>query len=302
MATASTSVKRAHDSQDDLKKRREHCSADARLLQAIGSDLRHQVRVHCVVDGREELALYTVSELLDETPDDIVRMGLVGRKRLRTEDEVQGVVDSKVVDSQLDDTRAREAGELVERLCDDGSQHLIVIAPHGGDIEPGTDDQARHVAGRLRDHSASLWLCRGWRPGGGAFDRWHITSTDLNPAGFPLLQSVMSRCFTYAVAFHGFDQPGVLIGGTAPPSLKFAVHEAIGGKLDGLAIDVRIATPDDLFGGDDPENLVNRLTIERAYGIQIEQGEDARDHGLEIADAVADVYAARLRPLPSRPR
>jgi phage replication-related protein YjqB (UPF0714/DUF867 family) len=299
MTTASTSVKRAHRAQDDLQKRREHCSADADLLQAIGSDLHHQVRVHCVVDGREEFALYTVSELQDETPDDIVRMGLVGRKRLRTEDEVQGVLDSKVVDAQLDDTKAREAGELVERLCDNGSQHLIVIAPHGGDIEPGTDDQARHVADRLRDHSATLWLCRGWRPGGGAFDRWHITSTDLNPAGFPLLQSVMSRCFTYAVAFHGFEGPGVLIGGTAPPSLKLAVRDAIRAK----GVDVRVATPDDLFGGDDPENLVNRLTIERAYGVQIEQSDDARDrHGLDIADAVADVYAARLRPLPSRPR
>jgi phage replication-related protein YjqB (UPF0714/DUF867 family) len=302
MATARTSVKRAHDSQDDLKKRAEHCSADAQALAAIGRDVRQQVRVHLVHDGQDEFALFTVSELQDETPDEIVRMGLVGRRRLRTEKEFEGVLDSKVVDQRLDDGQAREAGELVERLCDDGSHHLIVIAPHGGDIEPGTDEQARHVANRLRDHSASLWLCRGWRPGGGAFARWHITSTEIHPAGFPLLTSVMSRRFTYAVAFHGFDgPPDVLIGGTAPPSLKLAVREAISAKLEGKGVEVRVATPDDVFGGDDPENLVNRLTIERAFGIQIEQSEEARDrHGQDIAEAVADVYASRLVPLPSR--
>ena len=139
------------------------------------------------------------------------------------------MLDTKVVDPDLSDGDARDAGELVERLDDDGSQtHLIAIAPHGGDIEEHTDEQAERVAERLGPQLASAWRGKGWRPDGGAFVRWHITSTDINPVCFPLLNSVMSRRFAHAVAFHGFDdEPGVLIGGTAPAEVKERLRQAI---------------------------------------------------------------------------
>ena len=90
---------------------------------------------------------------------------------------------------------------------------------------------------------ASAWRGKGWGPNGGpgAFDRWHITSTDLNPVSFPLLHSVMSRRFTHAVAFHGFnDEPGVLIGGTAPAEMKEALRQAIQDVLP-AELGVRVA-------------------------------------------------------------
>ena len=60
---------------------------------------------------------------------------------------------------------------------------------------------------------------------------------------------------------------------------------------------MRVATPEDHFGGDDSDNIVNRLTVDGAGGIQIEQNLPARrDHGTAIADAVAAVYRRRLRP------
>ena len=62
---------------------------------------------------------------------------------------------------------------------------LVVLAPHGGDIEPHTDDQAELVAAAT---GCSSWRCKGWRPGGGAHERWHITSTDIDPGSFPLLE------------------------------------------------------------------------------------------------------------------
>ena len=230
------------------------------------------MRIHR--DG--EFALYTVSELLHETTDAVVRMGPGGRQRLRSEEEFEGVLDTKVVDPDLCDEDASDAGELVERLDDDGSQtHLIAIAPHGGDIEEHTDEQAERVAERLGPQLASAWRGKGWRPDGGAFDRWHITSTDLNPVSFPLLNSVMSRRFAHAVAFHGFDdEPGVLIGGTAPSELKERLREAIEQVLP-ARLDVRVALPDERYGGDDPNNIVNRLSP--CGGIQIEQGARPRD-------------------------
>jgi phage replication-related protein YjqB (UPF0714/DUF867 family) len=84
---------------------------------------------------------------------------------------------------------------------------LIVIAPHGGDIERHTDQLAERVASRLRAKAVSSWRCKGFKERGGASDRWHITSTDIHEASFPCLNSVIPRCFTYAVAFHGFDEP-----------------------------------------------------------------------------------------------
>jgi len=293
MATATTSVKKAFDTQADLKDHREHCAPAARVLASLGGKPHQQVRIR----HNGEFALYTVSELLHETTDSVVRMGLGGRQRLDSEEEFEGVLDTKVVDPDLSDAEASDAGELVERLDDDGSQtHLIAIAPHGGDIEAHTDEQAERVAERLGPRFASAWRGKGWRPGGGAFVRWHITSTDLNPICFPLLNSIMSRRFTHAVAFHGFnDEPGVLIGGTAPAATKERLRQAIQQVLP-AGLDVRIAGPDERYGGDDPDNIVNRLSP--CGGIQIEQGPSPRDdHGCAIADAVADVF----RPLKAAP-
>ena len=291
MATATTSVKKAFATQDDLKDRREHCAPAARALESLGGGLHQQVRIH----RNGEFALYTVSELLHETTDSVVRMGLGGRQRLQSEAEFEGVLDTKVVDPDLSDTDARDAGELVERLDDDGFQtNLIVIAPHGGDIEEHTDGQAERVVKRLGQRVASVWRCKGWRPDGGAFVRWHITSTDLNPICFPKLNSVMSRRFVHAVAFHGFnDEPGVLIGGTAPVELKEQLRQAIQQVLP-AGLDVRVALPGERYGGDDPNNIVNRLSP--CGGIQIEQGTSPRDdHGSDIADVVADFF----RPAPA---
>ena len=97
------------------------------------------------------------------------------------------------------------------------------------------------------------------------------------------------------MAFHGFDEPEILIGGIAPPGLKRQIRTAIQGATAGSGLEVRIAGRNEGFGGDDGQNIVNRLTADGGSGIQIEQGLQARSrHWLAIADAVADVYRPRL--------
>ena len=87
----------------------------------------------------------------------------------------------------------------------------------------------------------------------------------------------------------------IIIGGTAPDELKHEVKGALLVATSGSGIEVRVAGPDESFGGDDPDNIVNRLTAGGANGIQIEQCFRARrDFGLAIAAAVVDVYRPRL--------
>jgi phage replication-related protein YjqB (UPF0714/DUF867 family) len=293
MVAHRASIRKTLPSQEDLRRRREHCSADPRKLLEIGSDLGYQVRIMGSVDDH---VLYTVSEVVDEDPDGIVRMGQSGRERLGTAGEFEGVIDSQVPHPTLTDAQAAELGEFVERLRDGHSSTLIALGPHGGGIEPHTDEQAERVATRLAGLGASSWICKGYKPDGNPFRSWHITSDDIEPKSFPLLNSVAARGFSDAVSFHGFDEPLVLVGGRAPIELRDAIRSAIADAIADPEIVVRVATPDEPFNGDDPCNIVNRITANGQNGVQIEQSLPARTkHWDKIADAVADVYAARLR-------
>jgi len=296
MATYDASVRKAlSPQQEDLIRHKEHCSADSEKLATVGRMVGHQVRIK---RSSSEYGLYTVSEVRQESPDNIVRMGEAGRERLGTSDEFAGTLDSQVPHPTFTDAEAKAHNEFVERLKDNGRHTgLIVIAPHGGAIEPHTDDQAERVASQLADREVSSWLCKGYKEED-AFECWHITSTRIHEASFPGLNSVISRGFTYAVAFHGFDDPeipyDILIGGTAPDPLKQEIRTAIEGIV-GSDFTVQITKPHEQFGGDSPLNIVNRLTVGAANGIQIEQKIRPREkYAKPIADAVADVYDARL--------
>jgi phage replication-related protein YjqB (UPF0714/DUF867 family) len=300
MATSGATIRKALSCQEDLIARREHCSADVRLLEAVGAAPGQQLRIRRTAS---EYALFTVSEGRHEDAADVVRLGLVGRRRLGTDDSFDGSVELPAADATISDAQAEASGELVERLDDDGEhRRLIVIAPHGGDIERHTDEQAERVAVELSTYRVSSWRCKGWKGkrsdgSGGAFECWHITSTDIDPSSFPALRSVIDRGFANAVAFHGFDGCEILVGGSAPAALKGQIRSAIERAIVGSGIPVRVASPADEFGGDDPRNVVNRLTAGGTGGVQIEQSLPARrDHGPAIADAVAAVYARSLRP------
>jgi phage replication-related protein YjqB (UPF0714/DUF867 family) len=297
MATYDASVKKALTAcQQDLIDHKEHCSTDPEKLATVGRECGHQVRIK---RNDSDYGLYTVSQVRRESPDNIVRMGSTGRKRLGTSDEFVGSLDSQVPHPTFNDADAETNNEFVERLKDNGTHTgLMVIAPHGGDIEPHTDQQAEHVASRLAAKGVSLWRCKGFK-GEAAFVRWHITSTDIHEASFPGLSSIISRGFTYAVAFHGFDDPeipfDILIGGAASYPLKQEIETAIKGAITGSDITVHIAFPDEKFAGDSLKNIVNRLTAGGANGIQVEQSPRARSkHWRDIADEVANVYSPKL--------
>ena len=291
-------VRKSFQSQTTLDKQPEHCSLDPERLASIGLVRRSQVRVR---RSAQQFGLFTVSETHQEQTDDAtVRMAKVGRQRLESTeqvpDEFEVIVDSQVPHPTLSDEEAKACSEFVERLDDNGSQRgLVVLAPHGGAIERLTDNQAERVAALLGAARASVWRCRGFKSGGGALEAWHITASDISDASFPLLRSISGRGFEHAVAFHGFTKDGVLVGGKAPLPLKEEIVAEIADALEGSSIEVRIAQPQDDFDGDDPNNIVNRLTA-GGGGVQIEQSIDAREKfWKQIACAVAFVYSKKLQ-------
>jgi phage replication-related protein YjqB (UPF0714/DUF867 family) len=308
MPRAAVSIKRSRSDQADLRNHREHASVRPDFAAALGLDVGRQAIIRRD-DGR--FALYTLTDAGPEPSADTVRMGHDGRGRLGGADEEQfgGCLDSVAVDPGATEAEALRGEKLLELLDDDQPDGLIVLAPHGGDIEPFTDGQAEHVRGLLADIGVSCWRCKGWKPDGGAVARWHITSTDISSLSFPRLATVDGRRFRHAVSFHGFaadpDRPAILVGGAAPDPLKRVVRAVIAAALAGTDLRVEIAGPGDPLGGDEERNLVNRLTADRRSGIQIEQQPLARDGTIPgstlprwqaIAAAVADVYRVLLTP------
>ena len=189
-------------------------------------------------------------------------------------------------------SRQRNCSEFIERLTDNGvNQRLVVIAPHGGNIEKFTDLQADYIREQFSSDHVSEWICKGFKKGGGAYDRWHITSTDISENSFPELKTIMGRHFEYSIAFHGWTKNYICTGGNAAVGLKQEIKEAIEEAISGSGIDVRDSGCED-FDGDNEHNIVNRLGTQ---GIQIEQSEKAREsYYKRIAEEVAKVMRPRI--------
>lgn len=247
---------------------REYCRLPRTVRDAVGVNAGAQVRLWH--EGMP--ALYTVRD------GDEPATSPAGRDRLQADDgSFEACVDSQVIHPDHDYETAREVGEFVEcvREGDDG---LVALAPHGGHVEPGTDAQAR----RLTERGATAWYCAGWWPGGGAFDRWHVTSNDTSPDSFPGLATIADRTFDRAVSFHGWTRSGVGVGGGATRAVRVRVRDAIADVVDAPVFLVAGST----YRGDSPANVVNRLAEE---GVQLEQGIDVRqDAWVAVADAVGD--------------
>src|ERR1700756_972453 len=92
MASYHVSVNKALTaSQRDPIDHKEHCSADPEKLATVGRALGHQLRIK---RNDSQYAIYTVSQVRQETPDNIVRMGVSGRNRLRPRGGVAATLPS----------------------------------------------------------------------------------------------------------------------------------------------------------------------------------------------------------------
>ena len=271
---------------------REHCIAHQTQITSTGRDVGQQVRVERYTpDGATLLgyALYTVVAVHDQEPDAV----FLGYESLSDLNERLDATNAEPFTGKIE-SRIIDDTEFTEHLRDNGRHRgLVVMAPHGGDIELYTAEQAECVGELLASQCISIWTCKGEKQGGGAFDRWHITSIDISEHSFPKLNTIIDRGFQYAIAFHGWAEDSICIGGSAPAALKQEIKAAIQEVVQGI----EVCTGSEGccpagFNGDHPLNIVNRLA---ANGIQIEQSRIAREnHGLDIARVVADVMRPRI--------
>ncbi len=282
----------------------EHCAIDRESLRVLASAVGRQVLIR---RSSKRLALYTVAKRIDAAGA-AVHVGTAGLARLEsvTGEPPSGKLDATV---EPDFTRggSRASVRLTEELLGDAASGLAVLAPHGGRIEVGTDDQARVVYELLSLQAKPLraWIARGFNPTG-AHRCWHITSSEISEHSFPGLRALFNPeasrgSFAHAVAFHGQnDSEAIIIGGGLPRDkahtalkmrLRSRVHDALRAVMDRPpAVVVRRSGP---LAGAQQHNVVNRVTA-RGNGIQLEQPAAVRTDEQQretVARAVAAFYA-----------
>ncbi len=172
--------------------------------------------------------------------------------------------------------RVAQAGEKVRVTAAvtyvdlQGSHHLwqgarvVVLAPHGGQIEEPTDLQTAAVVGDTR-FAASDWTCVG--QGGNEDERLHITGGDLSEHSFPGLAALLAVPHDYALSFHGYTSVSegwsVIVCGRAEQTVKDAFAGRIRSALAPYAVPadaVHVATSiGGKYAGMAASNVVIRL-------------------------------------------
>jgi phage replication-related protein YjqB (UPF0714/DUF867 family) len=291
-------VLKAKSEMSDLIGYGERIRMDPELASNIGAAVGQQVKIR-VKEDSDKYAIYTISAFYqDGTDDNDVRMALDGRQRLDQSDAFDGCVNEEAVLTGETLVWLESNDEYGEFLDETSTSHtdVVVCAPHGGIIENYTDDEARWFYDRINTYHSkdvTAWYAAGWQGEIGAYDAWHITSTEISRDSFTKLDQIGDRGFMYAVSFHGYSGSDILVGGGASLALKNEVKEAIENAVNNTyTVTVVTSGP---YAGTSSANFVNWLTDSGDNGIQIEQPYGARrDYGQSIAEKVADVFAEKI--------
>lgn len=271
----------------------ENCYMDPQLRSALGIAVGDQFLV-TKASASTKYGLVTVYGEYEDGPDNNdIRLRLSARERF---DETEGfaavgsawtAVHGQTL-AQLES--GNQFGEFLEE-SDDEQTSLLLLAPHGGVIEAGSAEIAMAIRNYLESASKpySLWRCHGWQSAIGAYDAWHITSTDLSEASFPYLGQVGARAFDRALSIHGYGEGDVAVGGGGSSAFKEGIKSALEG-ITNFPYTVTIVTSGE-YAGTDPSNIVNRYSED---GVQLELPYGARTSWCsEIANAIG-AYLASL--------
>lgn len=183
-------------------------------------------------------------------------------------------------------------GELIEHLIDTGGSDVAVIAPHAGNVQPGTGVQAELLTSYLYTVGVGVagWWLQGYRDGGGAFVRWYVPSQDFSSNSLHYLEEIEDREFDYVISFNGICDEVVRIGGGVDMETK----ERIAGPVDDTT-DVPAVADGDEYAAESDETLVNRLGGDDARSIWIGQPKSVRDEPGPLEDQLWYRLGAEFR-------
>ncbi|MBK8324852.1 MAG: poly-gamma-glutamate hydrolase family protein [Betaproteobacteria bacterium] len=143
------------------------------------------------------------------------------------------------------------------RLRNMGS-HVVIAAPHGGAIEPGTSE----IAIALASEDLSYYLFEGRKPS--ANSELHITSSNFDEPH--CLQLVTTAIVVLAIHGEARNDPVVFLGGRNV-DLAATMGETLTGA--GFVVDTH-ANP--ALQGRDPSNIVNRGLARAGVQLEISRG------------------------------
>jgi phage replication-related protein YjqB (UPF0714/DUF867 family) len=164
--------------------------------------------------------------------------------------------------------KARRSGDLAETVWDDLKQsRILVYAPHGGDIEFGTDDAAIRLYRKLQNNGfdCSLWTLHGFNPN--SFARWHASKPGLTSGSYPGLDQVSDRTYNLVVSFHVQSEGYTGVGGAIDDEFRKQVVEEMDRRMRDR-YEFRWRHSDMRWTGVSDSNIVNKLATDG--GLQIE--------------------------------
>ncbi|WP_253184540.1 poly-gamma-glutamate hydrolase family protein [Natrialba sp. SSL1] len=274
-----------------------YCSLPCELLDSSTLEIGQQIRLFHDAGGGFANAIYTIasdhdSEHLWLTDHGLDRIGAGDGDTLTVGQLATHPNYETRQSARLNDEYAEYLvgdDDDVDGNDDTAATDVLALAPHGGYVEYGTDWQAKRVV----DTAGGLaWICAGFNDGGGALDRWHVHSTDIHHASFPVLNDIRHREFEWSVAFHGYTSDAILVGGTASEDDRALVATALEEALPETPVELASSDATS-YAGAAPENVLNEVgTIGQT--IQLEQPMNVRQ---EQWAAVADAVASALEEL-----
>ena len=166
-------------------------------------------------------------------------------------------------------TQARRTHSLTETVWDDSRQdNILVYAPHGGDIEFGTDDAAIRLYHKLtaNNYQASLWCLHGF--GDNSFSRWHASKPGLTSGSYPGLEQIRTRNYDLVVSFHVQDKSYTGVGGKIGETFREEVAKEMSEQIKDR-YEFRHQHENMKWKGVSDSNLVNKL-CSGTGGLQVE--------------------------------
>ncbi len=213
----------------ELKDRKDFCSMSKQLQRKLGVEKRQHIRV----DHPPLATYYRVYNFHEDN-----EKPLVVREDGLTRFGVEEGAEVKLTPTVPQETfmEARRTGGMAETVWDQNSQDkVLVTAPHGGDIEFGTDDMAVRLYKLLEKEGVpvSFWACHGFNQQaqrGSAFRRWHISKPTDSTQSYPGLQQVADRKYDHVITFHLQKLKVYSVGGQANDQ----VRDGVANRLDQL--------------------------------------------------------------------